>query len=122
MIKSINGVSKMKVSQMIEKLNLELVSGNDGIDRDVEGVYSGDLLSVVMANAKENQVWLTVQTHINIVAIASLVDLSAVIVVEDMEIEEDTINKSNTLGIPLLKTDKNTYEISVALHELGIDK
>lgn len=111
----------MKISQIIEQLDLELVSGETGLDREVKGVYSGDLLSVVMASAKEKQIWLTVQTHINVVAIASLLDISAILIVEDMEVEEDTINKSNDLGIPILKTKKTTYEASVELYKLGID-
>ncbi|MBS4537190.1 serine kinase [Clostridium sp. D2Q-11] len=111
----------MKITQIIENLNLELLSGDKGMEREIKGVYSGDLLSVVMANAKEQQVWLTVQTHINVVAIAALIDIAAIIVVENMDVEEETIKKSNALGIPILKTNKTSYEIAVELYKLGID-
>ncbi|MBS4535955.1 serine kinase [Clostridium sp. D2Q-14] len=111
----------MKISQIIKELDLELISGEKGLDNETNGVYSGDLLSVVMASAKEKQIWLTVQTHINIVAIASLIDISAILIVEGMEVEEDTIEKSNELGIPIIRTNKTTYEISIELYKLGIN-
>lgn len=111
----------MKISQIIRELDLELISGEKGLTREVNGVYSGDLLSVVMANAKEKQIWLTVQTHINVVAIASLIDISAILIVENMDVEEDTIKKSNELGIPIMRTNKTTYELSIELYDLGIN-
>mgnify|MGYP006277993875 CR=1 FL=1 len=110
----------MKIKKVINKLELEVVSGFEGDDKEVKGVYIGDLLSIVMSKAKKNQAWITVQTHINTVAIASLVELSCIIVVEGMDIDKDTIEKSNELGIPILKTNKSAYEISSQLYELGI--
>lgn len=111
----------MDILTLFKKADLELISGEKGLNNQIKGAYSGDLLSIVMASAKEKQLWLTVQTHINVVAIAALVDISAIIIVEDMEVEEDTIKKSDELGIPIMRTDKTTYEMTKVLIELGIN-
>lgn len=108
----------MKVCDIIEKLNLKVFSGKDGLDRDITGGYTSDLLSDVMGNAEEGYVWVTLQTHRNVMAVASLKDVAAVIIVKGLEPEESTINQSNDEGIPLLGTDMETFEISGKLYEL----
>ena len=80
-------------------------------NKPIEGIYVGDLLSFVMANAKPNQLWLTVQTHPNIIAIASLLDLSAVIVVSGVEIPQETIDLANEQGILLISSVLDAVEI-----------
>ena len=80
-------------------------------NKPIEGIYVGDLLSFVMANAKPNQLWLTVQTHPNIIAIASLLELSAVIVVSGIEIPQETIDLSNEQGILLISSVLDAVEI-----------
>lgn len=89
-------------------------------DINIEGVYIGDLLSIVMRKAKQNYVWVTIQTHINIIAVAELLDLSCIIVVEDMEVEQETINKAKELDIPVFKTGESAYEIACRLNSMGI--
>ncbi|MCK7529551.1 MAG: serine kinase [Marinilabiliales bacterium] len=71
----------MQVSDIINKLGLEVVCGQSGLNREVTGSYVSDLLSDVMGNSKEGQVWIALQTHKNVMAIASLKDLAAVIMV-----------------------------------------
>lgn len=115
----------MKIKELSEKLNCEIVSGNENfeeliaIDIPIENVYIGDLLSVVMAKAKEQSIWITIQTHLNVMAVAELLDIACIIVVEGMEIEEQTIKKSNELRIPILKTKTSAYEIACKLHDLS---
>ena len=115
----------MKLKDLSEKLNCDMVSGKENfeelntIDIPIENVYIGDLLSVVMAKAKEKSIWLTIQTHLNVMAVAELLDLSCIIIVEGMEIEEQTIKKSNELHIPILKTKASAYEIACKLHNLS---
>ncbi len=108
----------MKVNDIVEKLNLKVFSGKDGLDRDVTGGYTSDLLSDVMGNADENQLWVTLQTHRNVMAVASLKEVAAVIIVKGLEPEENTMSQSNDEGIPLLGTDLETFEISGKLYEL----
>jgi predicted transcriptional regulator len=106
----------MKVSELVSKYHLKVFSGQDGLDRDISGGYVSDLLSDVMGNAVEDEVWVTLQTHQNIMAIASLKDLAAVILVKGLEPDEDTILRSMEEGIPLLGTKLGTFEMAGKLY------
>lgn len=108
----------MKVSDLVERFGLKVFSGEAGLENEVSGGYVSDLLSDVMGNAAEGEVWITLQTHQNIMAIASLKDLAAVILVKGFEPEEDTTEHSNEEGIPVLGTDLDTFEIAGKLYDL----
>lgn len=110
----------MLVKELIEKFKFELVAGKNAIDNTIEGVYCCDLLSWVMSHAEKNDAWITVQTHVNVVAIASLLELSCVIVPESIEIDEDTILKANEEDIVILSTDLKAYEIFKEFYEAGM--
>lgn len=100
----------MKVRELVEKLNLTVFSGHSGLDTEIKGGYTSDLLSDVMGNADDGYVWMTLQTHKNIMAIASLKELAAVIIVKGLKPDEATIGQSNDEGIPLLGTELETFE------------
>ncbi|MFA9422161.1 MAG: serine kinase [Sedimentibacter sp.] len=102
-----------------KKLDLEPLYDNNN-ELNIEGVYIGDLLSIVMAKAKQNFVWITIQTHINIVAVAELLDLACIIIVENMNVESDSLNKAKELDIPIFKTDKSAYQVACQLCGMGI--
>jgi predicted transcriptional regulator len=106
----------MKVSDLVNKFDLKVFSGQTGLENEVSGGYVSDLLSHVMGFARENQVWITLQTHQNVLAIASLKDLSAVILVKDFQPDEDTVLHSNEEGIPVLGTGMETFEIAGKLY------
>jgi predicted transcriptional regulator len=108
----------MKITDLIQKLDLTIVSGVSGISNAVTGGYVSDLLSDVIGNAKEGQVWITLQTHQNIIAIASLKDIAGIIIVKGSAPESDTIEKSNKEGIPVLCTDLDTFNITGRLFDL----
>jgi predicted transcriptional regulator len=108
----------MKISDIITGLDLKVISGQNGLSNEVTGGYVSDLLSDVMGNAKEGQVWITLQTHQNIIAVGSLKDISAIIIVKGFLPEADTIEKSNIENIPLLSTDMDTFNIAGRLFEL----
>ncbi|NOQ25096.1 MAG: serine kinase [Bacteroidales bacterium] len=108
----------MKVSDIINSLDLELLCGQSGIENEITGGYVSDLLSDVMGNAKEGQVWITLQTHKNVMAIASLKDLAAVILVKGFNPDEDTVKQSNQEGVPILRAKENTFEIAGKLFQL----
>lgn len=101
----------MQVSDLVKKFELKVFAGEAGLNREITGGYSSDLLSDVMGNAEEGEVWVTLQTHQNVMAIASLKELAAVILVKGFEPEEDTIAHSNEEEIPILGTDLDTFEI-----------
>lgn len=106
----------MKVSDLVEKYSLKVFSGEEGLENTIEGGYVSDLLSDVMGNATENEVWITLQTHQNVMAIASLKDLAAVILVKGLEPDEDTLEHSREEGIPLLGTATGTFEMAGKLY------
>ena len=108
----------MKTIDIIEKLDLRLLSGNISQTAEVSGGYVSDLLSDVMGNAREGQIWITLQTHQNIIAVASLKDLAAIIIVKGLVPEKDTIAKSNLEHIPVLSTNLDTFTITGRLFEL----
>jgi len=108
----------MKVAEVVEKLGLDVYSGSKGLDREIRGGYTSDLLSDVMGHADSGDVWVTLQTHKNVIAIASLKELSAIVLVKNYKPESDTIAQSNEEGIPILGTSKETFEITGLLYKL----
>ncbi len=104
----------MKVAEIISKLNLEILNISDG-EKNVDGVYSGDLLSWVMGRLNFGDAWITIMNNVNVIAVASLADASCVILSENSEIEEEVIEKARENGINLLRTPKTTFEISCML-------
>lgn len=110
----------MKVSDIVKGLNLNVVTGEHLLDRQVTSGCVGDLLSVVMGKAKEDCVWVTVQSHINIIAVAALVDVSCIIVSEGFSIDDEAVAKAKEEEIILLTSKESNYEIASKLGALGI--
>ena len=108
----------MKINNIVRALSLKVISGQGGLENDTDDAYVSDLLSDVIGNAKEKQVWITLQTHQNIIAVASLKEISAIILVKGNMPEADTIEKSNIENIPVLSTDLDTFNIAGRLFEL----
>jgi predicted transcriptional regulator len=106
----------MTVNDIAQKLNLTILSGNTGMEREVKGGYVSDLLSDVMGYSREGQVWITLQSHKNVMAIASLKDLAAVILVKGIKPSADTVQQSNEENIPILGTELETYDIAGLLY------
>lgn len=109
---------QMKVQDIVDKLGLKVCSGSSGLNREIEGGYTSDLLSDVMGNADENQVWVTLQTHKNIMAIASLKELAAIVLVKGYEPEADAAEQSNLEGIPILSSEEEAFELTGKLFDI----
>ena len=108
----------MQISEIL-KLDLEQIN-NVACTNVIEDVYIGDLLSFVMANGKEGSLWLTVQKHLNVIAVASLNDFAGIIFVENSYADNDTINKATSLDIPLFISKKSAYALAKELIALGL--
>lgn len=108
----------MKVSELIEKLNLDLLTDSGFDDRDVLGCYIGDLLSHVMGKATEGDCWITIMNNINIVAVASLTEAACIILAEGVSADQTIIKKADGEGIVILKSDLTAYELAVKISEL----
>lgn len=108
----------MNVKDLADRLKLEICCGAAGLNREVKGGYTSDLLSDVMGNAQEGNIWITLQTHKNTMAIASLKELSAIVLVKGYKPEEDTMAESEAEGIPILSTSAQTFEITGKIYDL----
>src|SRR5690554_5164802 len=98
----------MKLKELVDRLGLESVAGS--LEGEISGVYVGDLLSNVMAKAEENNLWITIQGHQNVVAVASLTGIAAVVIVENFAIEDKAIARAREKGVNLLRTPLTAYE------------
>jgi hypothetical protein len=111
----------MNLQQIIDRLNLSvLTESKDFAGITPTGGYSSDLLSCVMAGAKKGHIWVTLQAHLNIVAIAALNEVAAVIITENAQPDAASIARANEQGVILLATPQPTYDINGKLWELGI--
>jgi hypothetical protein len=108
----------MQLETLVRELKLKVACAEGSITRDVKGGYVGDLLSDVMANSKEGDLWITRQVHQNIVAVASLKDLAGIILIQGSEPAHDTAAKANAEGIPILVTDLPAFEIVGQIYKL----
>jgi hypothetical protein len=108
----------MNLTDLAEKLNLDVRFCKDKLDREVSGGYTGDLLSDVMANSKKDDVWITCQSHQNIVAVSVLKEHAGIILVLGKEPDTDTIERASKEGIPLLVTDLPGFEIAGKIYGL----
>lgn len=108
---------EMKLADLINLLELQIRSGSQKLDSPVTGCYVSDLLSDVIGNASEGEVWITRQVHQNIVAVAILKNLAGVIVVMSSEPTEDTLRKAAEEGIPIMVTPLSAFETAGRLYQ-----
>ncbi len=113
-------VSLMTLGEVVKGLNLEVKAGEDEMDRIVRGGYCSDLLSDVIAGAREGDLWITLQLHQNIVAVAFLNNLAGILIVGGREPNPDTIQKAREQEVPLMVSDSPAYEIAGRLYEMGV--
>ena len=109
----------MTVIDLKNALSLTPVSLPEG-DREVCGVYIGDLLSWVMGRAQSGDAWLTIMSNLNIVAVATLSDVSCIILCEGVTLEETVKNTAEAKGINVLATEETAYQTAKRLAELGL--
>ena len=107
----------MNVKELIEKLNLIVLTEGD-LDREVTDCYIGDLLSWVMGRAPEDSAWLTVMGNINSIAVATLADVSCIVLVENASLDDEAKSKAEMHDVTILQTEENSYSLAVKLNEL----
>lgn len=112
----------MKTIDIVKSLGLNVLAGNHKLDAIVSGGYVSDLLSDVMGNAKEGQIWITLQTHRNILAVAGLKEMAGILLVKNQQPDEETIKKANEEGIPLLASGEDAFTLAGRLYELLKEK
>ena len=110
----------MTLKEIAESLNLETKASAAGLARDVIGGYASDLLSDVIANANEGDIWVTLQIHQNIVAVAFLNNLAGIIIVGGRKPDADTLSKAEDQGVVILVSDLTAYELVGRLYQMGV--
>ena len=106
----------MTVKELCEKCGFAAVVTADG-DREVTGCYTGDLLSWVMGRAKADDAWITIMSNINIIAVASLADVSCIILSEGVTVDDDIIATAQQKEINILSSALPSYETAVKVSE-----
>ncbi len=109
----------MKVSELKEKLGLKQITQNIE-DKDVLKGFVCDLLSWVMAKGEEGMAWVTVQNHLNVLAVACLHDFACVILPQGIAAPDETIKKAEEEDIAIFSSNLSAYEICVKMGELGV--
>lgn len=110
----------MKVSELRDRFDLEVAAGKKGMDREIEDGYCGDLLSDVIAHCPRNAVWLTIQSHQNIVAVAVLREIAAIILVNGSLPDDETKRKADEEGIPILVTPLHAYKMAGEIYRAAM--
>ena len=107
----------MTISELAEKLSLEPLCLPEP-ERQVTGGYTGDLLSWVMGGAKEGDAWVTIMSNINVVAVASLCDVAAVVLAQNVRLEEKDLQTAREKGINILCSSLPAFELC---HKIGAE-
>jgi predicted transcriptional regulator len=108
----------MNLQQIAEATGLEIFSGNGQLHRTCTGGYCSDLLSDVMGHAGAGKLWITLQTHKNVIAIASLKELAGVILVNGLHPDDDMLEQAISEDIPVFSTTDGAFEVCGKLFPL----
>jgi hypothetical protein len=109
----------MKVRDLVKKADLDVLVEGD-LEMEIGRAYVSDLLSDVMANTEAGSVWITIQTHTNIIAIATLNELAAIVVSSGKEPAAEALERARVEGVNILGTADTSFEIAGKLFKLGI--
>ena len=112
----------MTLKEIVDLLKLDVKAGQTGLEKEVTGGYASDLLSDVIANAKEGDIWVTLQIHQNIVAVAFLNNIAGIVIVGGRKPDADTLSKAEEQGVVILSSDLSAFALVGRLYELGIGK
>ncbi|MGD1969023.1 MAG: DRTGG domain-containing protein [Desulfobacterales bacterium] len=110
----------MNVKEFIDRFNLHVAAGKDALDRQIAGGYCGDLLSDVMANAPTGCIWLTVQTHQNIINVAVLHEMAAIVLTGGQTPDQETVDRADEEGVPLLMSPQSAYDLAGQAFAAGV--
>ena len=110
----------MNLKEIVKSLELQVRTGADRLDQEITRGYASDLMSDVMAHAGEGDLWITLQTHQNVVAVAVMKSLAGIILVNGREPQEDTVQKAEAESLPVMVTRLPAFELIGRLYALGI--
>jgi len=108
----------MKLSDIVKEIGCEILTGTVNLDKEIKNGYVSDLLSDVIGNIKENSIWITIQRHINILGVAKLKDVIAILIPRSLQIEENIIEKAREEKIAILRDPRSAFELSGIIYNL----
>ncbi len=106
----------MTVREFIEKNDLQIITEGN-LEKEIDGCYIGDLLSLAMSRVEEGQVWITIQGNVNIAAVAALTDPACILLVDGRSVDEATKIKAQEQGINILGTALSAYEAACRIFQ-----
>ena len=109
----------MQVSELVKLSGAKVLTG-DYEDREIKCGYTCDLLSHVMGRGQADMAWITVQAHMNVIAVAALMDFACVIIPEGLPVDETIVQKAADEDIIILSSEKTAYELVVLLANSGV--
>jgi len=110
----------MTIREVVDSSQLEILAPHNGLDKEITGGYASDLLSDVIAHSKAGNLWITMQTHRNIIAVATLKDLAAVVLVNGRAPDPETLEKAREERVVLLGSRLPAFELVGRLYQMGI--
>ena len=110
----------MHLRELVDELELVVKCGRQHLEVEVNRGYASDLMSDVIANACEGDLWITLQIHLNIVAVASMRDLCGIVLINGRDPEATTTEKAESEGMPILVSQLPAFELIGRLYELGV--
>jgi BioD-like phosphotransacetylase family protein len=110
----------VNVSDIVAALPVRVVAGADHLQNEVTGGYASDLLSCVMAGARKGNVWVTLQAHMNVIAVAALLELACVVITEGAALDSEALTRADQRGVVVLSTEQGSFATVAQLSALGV--
>ena len=110
----------MKLKDIVDALKFDVITGADALEVDITRGYASDLMSDVIANAAQDDIWVTMQVHMNVVAIASMKEIGAIVLTHDRKPLPETLQKAESEGVVVLGSSLTAFEVVGRLYQLGI--
>ena len=110
----------MNLQELITLTGAQLLTPGVDLTREVTACYACDMLSWVMGHEQPGMVWITVQTHLNVVAVAELVEASCVLLCDCTQVDEATLARAQADGFPLLASDQSAFTLCGILYQAGL--
>lgn len=110
----------MKLSELLKKAEFRALVEPANMEQEITGLKCCDLLSWVMANGAEGDAWITVQTHLNVIAVVSLLEMACIIVPSGIDVEEATLEKAKEQGVTVIASDLDAFGIFACFYEAGL--
>lgn len=107
----------MTVQALAQALSLQVFHLAEP-DREITGGYCGDLLSWVMGRASAGDCWITIMSNQNVAAVALMADVACVILSEGVTPDEALLSRAKEQEVNLLGSDKGTFALASAVHDL----